>query len=77
MSEITICGTNITLKEVEWDAREQELADSAAKSDPARKHTNRISAEAKAVEWVNPNLGAITRSGRTVKSNGEMPLKGI
>jgi hypothetical protein len=44
-----------TLKE--WDAKEQELADSAAKSDSQNIQIvsafNRISAEAEAVEWVN------------------------
>ena len=63
-----------TLKE--WDAKEQELADSAAKPDTENIQIvsafNRISAEAEAVEWVNPNLGAKTRSGRTVKSNTKM-----
>jgi hypothetical protein len=70
MSETTICGTTLR----EWDAREQELADSAAKLDTDNIQIvsafNRISAEA--VEWVNPNLGAKTRSGRTVKSNTKM-----
>jgi hypothetical protein len=55
---------------------EQELADTAAKPDKENIQIvsafNRISAEAEAVEWVNPNLGAITTSGRTVKSNGKM-----
>ena len=60
----------------EWDAKEQELADSAAKADSENIQIvsafDRISAEAEAVEWVNPNLGAKTRSGRTVKPNSKM-----
>jgi hypothetical protein len=63
-----------TLKE--WDARDKELTDRAAT--PVSENIqiasafNRISAEAEAVEWVNPNLGAKARSGRTVKSNTKM-----
>jgi hypothetical protein len=60
----------------EWDAREQKLADSAAKPDSENIQIvsafNRIPAEAEAIEWVNPNLGAKTRSGCTVKSNTKM-----
>ena len=60
----------------EWDAKDQELADSAAKADSENIQIgsafDRISAEAEAVEWVNPNLGATTRSGRTVKPNSKM-----
>ncbi len=67
----------------EWAAKEQELADSAAARSQKTYNSlslsafNHISAEAEAVEWVNPNLGAIKDPAVPLNQVERCGLEGI